>query len=687
MKKRVAGTRLSPAGALLLVVGLAAAALAIAPAAWPSEAGQMSLVQVYDQPGATAFFGVTISETTNYDGNYPGWCVDTDRGWLEAGNAVVYGPGEPLPDGLIDQPENLDLVTWVINQGFVGQDAGGGLGTYTVCDVAQAIWLLIDDNPYQATACGPFTARAEQIAALAQSHDGYQPACGQYYLAVVEVLWRYEDGSSGARQQTLIIPLPKRCASLEIVKDANPEDATPFTFSCGWDCIGQGDQDFVLTDPTHPSELLADLEQGTYVVAEDPPTGYWEFTGVECTGIGAEDWVVDGQNPRLVSVTLESGDQAVCTFHNTMRTPRPGRIIVEKVTDPADSTTTFPFLSSWSASGFVLGHGEQYDSGALPLNTYSVREVLQPGWSLTDILCTYPVPGAAPASIGNANLATGEVTGLALVEDRVITCTFRNVHSPQRHTYLRLVKTVTNDDGGTAIPTDWMLSAAGPSPLQGAGGVPRTEVVPGAYGLSESAGPGGYTAGAWSCNGGLLTGGVVTLAAGDDVTCTINNDDHPGETPGGSLTIMKDATALNPADAAALFSFDASLGIFQLADGDARTFDDLEAGAYTVEEGPLPISANPPAGTESGYVWRFDDVDCTAQDWSHVGRSVTVNLAPGEDAVCTFYNGQEMAEGPELPYTGSQPFTITLLIAGLWAVVAGLGMVVWSWMRQAEGRP
>jgi hypothetical protein len=685
MGKRVAGTRLSPAGALL-VVALVVAALAIAPVAWPSEAGQVSLQVVFDQPGANAFFDATISGTTNYDGNYPGWCVDAERGWLLAGNVVVYGPGEPLPEGLIDKPGNLDLVNWVLNQGFVGQDAGGGLGTYTVCDVAQAIWLLADDNPYQATACGAFTERAEQIAALAQSHDGYEPACGQYYLAVLEVLWRNEDGSSGARQQTLIIPLPKLCASLEIVKDASPEDDTPFAFSCGWDCMGEGDDDFVLTDPTHPSELFGGLEQGTYVVAEDPLTGYWEFGGVDCTGIGAEDWAVDGQDPQLVSVTLEPGDHAVCTFHNRLRTPRPGRIIVEKVTDPAHSPVEFPFLSSWSVQGFALAHGEQHDSGPLPLNTYSVRELLQPDWDLTDILCTYPVAGAAPAPVGDVNLVTGEVTGLVLVEDRVITCTFRNVYNPERHTHLRLVKTVTNDDGGTAVPTDWTLYAAGPTPLQGAGGVQRTEVVPGAYALSESAGPVGYTAGTWSCDGGLLAGNTVTLVAGDDVTCTINNDDQPGETPKGSLTVIKDATVLNPADTEALFSFGGSLGTFELADDDSQTFNNLDAGAYTVEEGSLPISANPPAGTQSGYIWRFDGVDCTAQDWSDDGRSVTVNLAPGEDAVCTFYNGQEVAEGPELPYTGSPPFTMTLLIAGLWALVAGLGMVVWSCMRQAAAR-
>jgi len=33
--------------------------------------------------------------------------------------------------------------------------------------------------------------------------------------------------------------------------------------------------------------------------------------------------------------------------------------------------------------------------------------------------------------------------------------------------HLKVVKTVTNDNGGTAVATDFTLSAAGPTPLTG----------------------------------------------------------------------------------------------------------------------------------------------------------------------------------------------------------------------------
>ena len=55
----------------------------------------------------------------------------------------------------------------------------------------------------------------------------------------------------------------------------------------------------------------------------------------------------------------------------------------------------------------------------------------------------------------------------------------------------------------------------------------------GAYTLSETGGPAGYTAGAWSCTAGTLTGST-DAPAGASATCTINNDDQPAR-----LTLQK----------------------------------------------------------------------------------------------------------------------------------------------------
>ena len=56
----------------------------------------------------------------------------------------------------------------------------------------------------------------------------------------------------------------------------------------------------------------------------------------------------------------------------------------------------------------------------------------------------------------------------------------------------------------------------------------------GTYTLSESAGPAGYTGGAWSCTAGTLTGSSLVLTPGVSATCTIDNNDQPA-----TLTLEK----------------------------------------------------------------------------------------------------------------------------------------------------
>ncbi len=92
---------------------------------------------------------------------------------------------------------------------------------------------------------------------------------------------------------------------------------------------------------------------------------------------------------------------------------------------------------------------------------------------------------------------------------------------------LTLVKSVTNDNGGTQPATAWTLSATGPVTLTGAtatASITNVPVPPGTYVLSE-AGPPGYSAGPWACTAGTLAGTSLTLAVGQIATCTINNND------------------------------------------------------------------------------------------------------------------------------------------------------------------
>ena len=90
--------------------------------------------------------------------------------------------------------------------------------------------------------------------------------------------------------------------------------------------------------------------------------------------------------------------------------PCPGRIIVEKETEPAGSTESFAFTPSYGP-GFSLKHGESHTSAPLPPRSgYSVSESVPPGWDVTSATCDDHSP------ITNIDVAPGET----------VTCTFKN---------------------------------------------------------------------------------------------------------------------------------------------------------------------------------------------------------------------------------------------------------------------
>ena len=124
--------------------------------------------------------------------------------------------------------------------------------------------------------------------------------------------------------------------------------------------------------------------------------------------------------------------------------------------------------------------------------------------------------------------ADGTIT-LALGENK--TCTITN---DDNEPSLTLQKIVVNDNGGGATPAAWTLAAAGLTGFSGAGPIVANGASfdAGTYDLSESGGPAGYTASAWVCIGGSQTDGdTIVIGSGQNVLCTITNDDVPPPVP------------------------------------------------------------------------------------------------------------------------------------------------------------
>ena len=103
------------------------------------------------------------------------------------------------------------------------------------------------------------------------------------------------------------------------------------------------------------------------------------------------------------------GQTYYCVAFNA---PNPGHIIVDKVTNPEGDPQVFTFSPSWSDGTFTLtDQGKPVDSGPLTPGDYSVTELRQDGWILTDATCDNDNPA------DSINLQPGEI----------VTCTFNNL--------------------------------------------------------------------------------------------------------------------------------------------------------------------------------------------------------------------------------------------------------------------
>lgn len=177
---------------------------------------QVTMSVTYPYDGAPAYFPTVTVEggiLTPPEGSLPylGWCVDNDHTINQNTDYIanVYSSYEDLTAlNLVEFPENLDLVNWILNQGFVGQTSPGGYGTYTYGDVQRAIWELVEDS-LSTNGLGSWDAdRVDEILAAADaSGEGFVPQCGD----IVAVLLVPVNGSQIIIAQVILIGFEFPC--------------------------------------------------------------------------------------------------------------------------------------------------------------------------------------------------------------------------------------------------------------------------------------------------------------------------------------------------------------------------------------------------------------------------------------------------------------------------------------------
>ena len=148
--------------------------------------------------------------------------------------------------------------------------------------------------------------------------------------------------------------------------------------------------------------------------------------------------------------------------------------------------------------------------------------------------------GSGDWQFTNVVLAEGDNSFTATASDGVNTSdpspatviTLDTITNDDVPPFLKLVKAVTNDDGGIAQPNDWRLNATAnvttSSNFNNLGGSGNFTAIlaNNTYTLSEENGPGNYTASSWSCDVGVFTGpDKIQVPLGVNATCTITNDD------------------------------------------------------------------------------------------------------------------------------------------------------------------
>ncbi|MFZ2501215.1 MAG: hypothetical protein WAW88_00890 [Nocardioides sp.] len=364
-------------------------------------------------------------------------------------------------------------------------------------------------------------------------------------------------------------------------------------------------------------------------------TPNWALTSITCQVTYPNGGSVTIASPN-VTFNLKEGEARTCTFTNTQQN---GTLIVKKVVVNDDGGTAAS--SAWDIhvkkSGTDVASSPQPGTATgtsytLPAGSYNVSE-------------TGGVTGYEQTSISGDCAADGSVTVAA---GQTKTCTITNDDVAPM---LTLIKKVTNNDGGTAVANDFTLTATAADPdddrnfsIKGGVGSAADVFAGVGYTLGES-GPAGYTGSAWSCTGGTLVDGVVTVALGGNAVCTITNTDN---TP--KLTLIKKVEGgTNVAN-------DWTLSAAATDNPGTRNFSD-KGGSGTSHNVWAGATYSLSESGPGGY---------TASDWVCTGTGVqdgsTITLGLGDSATCTITNTRDRGSIELQKQWSGTPGTVTLMI-------------------------
>jgi hypothetical protein len=290
-------------------------------------------------------------------------------------------------------------------------------------------------------------------------------------------------------------------------------------YDCGLDTDGSALTGQLVIGDGESASVLGIPTGNTCSVTEVAPTPIPDWT-----------WGTITYTPASIIIDDETGTFEIVVGNSITRDRGSLTIVKKVINDDGGTATVSDFSITTSAgsltfdSGVPAGTTTTYTSQKITVVTgdYTLQEIDVDGYTEGTWSC---VNGTAnPAGYNNGSVYVGK--------DKDVVCTINNDDIAPT---LKLVKTVDNGayPGGTLGPNDWLLSAIR---ISGEGDATRdfdyaggsdlfvTVFANAGYDLSESTEDGYQIKTDWSCDGGTLVDGVITLDLDEDVTCTIVNE-------------------------------------------------------------------------------------------------------------------------------------------------------------------
>jgi hypothetical protein len=350
-------------------------------------------------------------------------------------------------------------------------------------------------------------------------------------------------------EETCTITNTKR-GHLKVLKVTDPASDTTTEFSITADGTVNTGAPLITGDATRgivggETEDYEVAGGGTFSVSEAALAG-WDMTGNTCNNI-----------------YVAPGAEETCTITNTQR----GHIIVTKHTDPAsDTSTEFPVTASGSAP-----------SGA-PAITGSAARVLVGNSGTTN----YEVAGGGTYSVEEtvpANWIQTKAEGCASIVVAPGATMFCDIYN-SAYGHVVVTKLVVNDNGGTAVSSNFTMNFAGNQPtltsFPGSEQGTTVDVLAGEYSVTES-GPNGYL-------GQFTEGCSGTIAAGETKYCTITNDDIQPQLIVTKTVINDNGGTAVSSDFLMTVNASGNVGILSFPGSVSGTTVGINAGAYSVTE-------------------------------------------------------------------------------------------------------